>query len=143
MVYVNNQKQDILILGKSPLQGLDNNTLTAEAEYSIICTEQGKKFCLSLYYNGSISYPYVDTTKIYQVKAKGLKTKLCLENISKHFPVSDMKKIGLNAYVYDFSINYFSIGTGAIQDIHKYLMSNNNFGNKEIFCLFDPTDSHS
>lgn len=37
-----------------------------------------------------------------------------------------MKEIGLNDYVYYFSIDYFSIDVGTIQDIHKYLMNKNS-----------------
>ena len=44
--------------------------------------------------------------KIYQFKAKNSEIKpypLCLENISKDFTASNMKKkTGLNGYVYDF-----------------------------------------
>ena len=41
-------KKDISILGKGLTQGLHNTKLTAEAEYPIDFTEQGKKFCISL-----------------------------------------------------------------------------------------------
>ena len=34
-VHANNKNKDTLILGKGQTQGLDNATLTAEAEYSI------------------------------------------------------------------------------------------------------------
>ena len=37
-------KNDILILGKSPTQGLDGTTSSVEAEFSINDTEQWKKF---------------------------------------------------------------------------------------------------
>ena len=37
-----------------------------------------------------------------------------------------MKKTGLNAYVYDFSVDYDVIGVDNILDIHKYLMKKNN-----------------
>ena len=37
-----------------------------------------------------------------------------------------MKQTGLNGYVSDFSVDYYSIDVGAIQDIHKYLMNENN-----------------
>ena len=37
-------KNDILILGKGPTQGLDGTTLSVEAEFSINYTEQWKKF---------------------------------------------------------------------------------------------------
>ena len=44
-----------------------------------------------------------------------------------------MKETGLNVYVYDFSVNYFRINVGAIQDIHKYLMNKNNI--KQLFTF--------
>ena len=38
-----------------------------------------------------------------------------------------MKDAGLNGYVYDFSVDYFSIDIDTIQDnIHRYLMNKNN-----------------
>ena len=59
-------KKDILILGKGPTQGVDNTTLTAEAEYSINFTKHGKTFCLSLRNKGSSSYLSVNVVKIYE-----------------------------------------------------------------------------
>ena len=50
-------------------------------------------------------------------------------NISKDFSVNNLKETGLNGYVYDFSVYYFSIDVGAIQDIYKYLTNNNNIKN--------------
>ena len=41
-VYVNNKKEDILILGQSPTQGLEDTTLTAEKMYSINFTATRK-----------------------------------------------------------------------------------------------------
>ena len=49
-------------------------------------------------------------------------TPLCLGNISKDFSVDNMKKIGLNGYVYDFSVDYDPIAVDDILNIHKYLM---------------------
>ena len=40
-VDIDNKKKDILIFGQGPTQGLDNTTLTAEAEYAI-----RKKICI-------------------------------------------------------------------------------------------------
>ena len=37
-----------------------------------------------------------------------------------------MKKIGLNACVYDFSVDYDAIEVDDILDIHKYLMKKDN-----------------
>ena len=50
-VHVDNKKNDILVLGEVPAQGLDDTTLTAEKKYSINFTESRKKFCLSLHDN--------------------------------------------------------------------------------------------
>ena len=35
-----NKKKDILIIGKGPMQGLDNTALTAEKEYAIYFSHQ-------------------------------------------------------------------------------------------------------
>ena len=35
-VQVDNKKNDILFLGKTPTEGIDDTTLTAEAEYSTV-----------------------------------------------------------------------------------------------------------
>ena len=53
-------------------------------------------------------------------------TPLYLGNISKDFSVDNMKKTGLNGYVYDFSVDYDAIAVDDILDIHKYLMEKNN-----------------
>ena len=50
---------------------------------------------------------------------------LRLGNISKDFSVDNMKKTGLNGYVYDFSVDYDAIAVADILDIHKYLMKKN------------------
>ena len=42
-MHIDNKGKDILILGEGPL-GLDNNTLTAEAKYSINFTQSNKNF---------------------------------------------------------------------------------------------------
>ena len=61
-VHVDNKKKDVVILGKCPTQGLDDTTLTAEKLYSINFTENNKKFCLSLHYNGANTYLFVNGT---------------------------------------------------------------------------------
>ena len=69
---IDNRKKDILSLGKGPTQGLEN-TLNADKMYSINFTVTGKKFCLSLHYNGANSYLFVNGTEIVKVKAKDSK----------------------------------------------------------------------
>ena len=69
-VHTDNENKDILIFGKGPTQGLDDATLAAEAEYSINFSRSNRKFCLSLHYNWSNSFLFVNAMKIYQFKAK-------------------------------------------------------------------------
>ena len=59
--HIDNKKKYILILGKSPTQGLEH-TLNAEKLYSINFTKENTKFCLSLHYNGANSYLFVNGT---------------------------------------------------------------------------------
>ena len=57
--HIDNEKKDILVLGRGPTQGLES-TLTAENMYSINFTVTKKKFCLSSHYNGGNSYLFVN-----------------------------------------------------------------------------------
>ena len=126
-IHIDNEKKDILILGRGPTQGLEI-TLTAEKMYSINFTVTTKKFCLNLHYNGGNSYLFVNDTEIYKFKAKDSEissSQLCLGNISKDWSVDNMKKTGFTGYVYDFSVDYNAIAVDNIKDIHKYLMVKN------------------
>ena len=63
--------------------------------YSINFTATKKKFCLSLHYNGTNSYLFVNGIEIYKFKAKYFETvpsPLCLGNISKKWSTDNMKK---------------------------------------------------
>ena len=94
-VHVDNKGKCILILGEGPTQGLDDTTLTAEAKYTINFAQSGNRFVLSLHYNGSNSFLFVNATKVHQFKAKNYEIKyyaLCLGNISKDFTINNMKK---------------------------------------------------
>ena len=121
-------KKDILILGKGPAWGLEH-TLSAEKMYSINFTEKNKKLCLSLHYNNTNSYLFVNGTKIITFKSKNTEIHpypLCLGNISKDWSVDNMKKTEFNNYVYDFSVEDDAITVDDILGIHKYLMKKNN-----------------
>ena len=94
-VHIDNRNKDILILSEGPTQGLDDTNLTAEAKYPVKFTQQRKRFVLSLHYNGTNGYLFVNATKIYQFKNKGSEIKdytLCLGNISKDFTINSIKK---------------------------------------------------
>ena len=69
---IDNKKKDILILDKGPTQGLEH-TLSAEKMYSINFTENNKKFCLSLHYNGANSYLFVNGIEFINLKQNILK----------------------------------------------------------------------
>ena len=89
-VHVDNNGKDILILGEGPTQGLNDTSLTAEAKYPINFTQSHRRFGLSLNYNGSDSFLFVNATKVYQFKAKDSEIKkylLCLGNVSKDFTI--------------------------------------------------------
>ena len=95
MLLIDNKGKDILIIDKCPTQGLNNTTLTAESQYSINFKGPNIKCCLSLHYNTSNSFLFVNATKIYQFKAKEseiTKYPLCLGNISGDFSANNMKK---------------------------------------------------
>ena len=120
------QEKYILVLGEGPTQGLDGTTLTAEKSYSISFTENNKKFCLSLHYNGANSFLFANGIEIIKFEAKYSKIvvtlPLCIGNILKNFSVDNMKKTGSNEYFYDFSVDYDDIADDDLFDIHKYLM---------------------
>ena len=64
---------------------------------------------------------FVNGAEIIKYKAKDseiLATPLCLGNISKDFSVDNMKKTGLNGYIYDFSVDYDAI---AVDDMLQVL----------------------
>ena len=82
-----------------------------------------------MHYNEANSYLFVKETEIYKFKAKNseiVASPLCLGNISKGWLIDNMKKTGLNGYVYDFSVDYKAVDADDIKNIRKYLMKKNN-----------------
>ena len=122
--HIGNKKKDLLVSGIGPTQGLEH-TLTVEKVHSI----SKKKFCFSLHYNGTNSYLFVIGTEIYKSKTRDCEivaSPLCLGNIWKDWSTDDMKKIGLNGYVYDFSDDYDATDVDNINDIHKWFIKKND-----------------
>ena len=107
-VHANNKTKNILILGEGITQGLDDTTLTAERKYSINFTVNRRKFCLSLHYNVTNSYLFVNGTEV-----------------SEDFSVDNMKITGLIGYVFDFSVDYRTVAIDKTLGSHKYLMKKN------------------
>ena len=100
-VHIDTKGKHILILGKGPTQWLD----TAETLYPINIKQSGKRFALSLHYNGNNSFLFVNATKVYQCRPKGSEITdhaLCLGHVSKDFKINNMKKAGLKGLVIFF-----------------------------------------
>ena len=57
-----------LVLGKGPTQELEDITITGEASHSNNFTERTNKFYLSLDYNGSNIFLYVNGVNQFQTK---------------------------------------------------------------------------
>ena len=117
-VHIDNRNKNNLVLGEESTKVLEGAIITAEAKYLINFTESEKKILLSLHYNGSNSFLFVNSVKIYQFKAKDSEIKpypLCLGNISKDFSLDNMKKTGLEGNVEAFSVDYDSINSSDIR----------------------------
>ena len=122
--HIDSKEKDILVFGEGTTQGLDDTTLTAEAKYPINFTQSRKRFEVSLQYNGSNSFLFVDATKVYPFKANSPEIKdglLSLSNISKDFVISNMTKTGLKGVVKLFPVFFNSVGYYSL-DIHRYLI---------------------
>ena len=86
--------KNTLVLSEGPTQGLHNATKTAEAKYPINFIESVEGFALSVHYNGSDSFLFVNAMKLYQFKLKDSEIKaysLCLRNISNNFLLDNLK----------------------------------------------------
>ena len=64
-VHVDNKIENILVLREGPTEALYGNTGIAEAYYPISFTAPGKRFVLSLHYNGSNSFWFVNAVKMF------------------------------------------------------------------------------
>ena len=93
-------------------------------------TDPGKKFVISLHYNGDHSYFFVKGRQELKFKAKTdqlVKEKLCIGNLSDQWTASESEKTGLYGNNYDFVVDYEAIvGVGPIYDMHRYLTTKHN-----------------
>ena len=125
-----NKTQNIYVLGKDFVQGINNTTIYAEKIYKTNFTEQSKKFVLSLHYNGDNSYLLVNGSQELKFKSSVNyldRNLLCVGNISSDWSLTNSTKTGLYGNVYDFAVDYVGInGVKTIYDIHRYLMKKHN-----------------
>ena len=93
-------------------------------------TDPGKKFIISLHYNGDESYFFVNGRQELKFEAKTdqlVKEKLCIGNLSDQWTASESEKTGLYVSIYDFVIDYEQISSvKAIYDMHRYLITEHN-----------------
>ena len=128
--HATNKLNNIYVLGKDFIQGLNGTTLYAEKIYKQNFTAPDKKLTLSLHYNGDDSYLFVNGVQELKFKsAINYKDRnlLCLGNISSDWSLTNATKTGLYGNVHDFVVDYSPINSvKAIYDMHMYLMTKHN-----------------
>ena len=129
-VQANNRANHIYLMGIGLTQGINDTTIYAEKNFYRNFTDFGKKFMLSLHYNGDDSYLFVNGRQELKFKVKTdqlVKEKLCIGNLSDQWTMSESEKTGLYGKIYDFVVDYEQIsGVKAIYDMHRYLMTKHN-----------------
>ena len=129
-VHATNRANHIYVMGKGFVQGINDTTIYAENNFYRNFTDPGKKFVLSLHYNGDESYLFVNGRQELKFKCKTdqlVKEKLCIGNLSDQWSASESEKTGLYGDIYDFVVDYKSInGVKPIYDMHRYLMTKHN-----------------
>ena len=85
LIHSNNKANNIYVMGKDFVQGINDTTLYADKVYNQNFTQPSKKFVLSLHYNRDDSYLFVNGKQELKFKYKTDqldKEKLCLGNLS-------------------------------------------------------------
>ena len=124
--HANNKANNIYVMGKDYVQKINDTTIYTEKMYYRNFIDPGKKFALSLHFNGNNSYLFVNGRQELKFKAKTdqlVKEKLCLGNLSDQWTTSESEKTGLYGKIYDFVVDYEQIAeTNKIFDMDKYLI---------------------
>ena len=92
----------IYLMGTGLTQGINDTTIYAEKNFYRNFTDPGKKFALSLHYNGDDSYLFVNGRQELKFKCKTdqlVKEKLCIGNLSDKWTTSESEKT-------DFVVDY-------------------------------------
>ena len=129
-VHATNRANHIYLMGEGLTQGINDTTIYVQKNYYRNFTDPGKKFVLSLHYNGDDSYLFVNGRQELKFKVKTdqlVKEKLCIVNLSDQWIASVSEKTGLYGNIYNFLVDYQAIvGVGPIYDMHRYLMTKHN-----------------
>ena len=101
-VHATNRANHIYLMGTGLTQGINDTTIYKEKNFYRNFTDFGKKFILSLHYNGDDSYLFVNGRQ-------------------------ELKFTGVYGKIYDFVVDYEQIeGVKTIYDMHRYLMTKHN-----------------
>ena len=119
-VHATNRANQIYLMHTGLTQGINDTTIYVEKNFYRNFTDPGKKFVLSLHYNGDDSYLFVNGRQELKFKCKTdqlVKEKLCIGNLSDQGTTSESEKTGLYEKIYDFIVDYEQIsGVKAIYD---------------------------
>ena len=122
-VHVTNRANSIYVMGTGLTQGIHDTTIYAEKNFYRNFTDPGKKFMLSLHYNGDDSYLFVNGRQELKFKCKTdqlVKEKLCIGNSSDQWTTSESGKTGLYGKIYDFVVDYEqTVSVKATYDMHR------------------------
>ena len=129
-VHATNRANHIYLMGTGLTQGINDTTIYAEKIFYRNFIDFGKKFVLSLHFNGDNSYLFVNGRQELKFKAKTdqlVKEKLCIGNLSDQWTTSESEKTGVYGKIYDFVVDYEQIsGVKTIYDMHRYLIIKHN-----------------
>ena len=96
-IHVTNRANNIYIMGKDFIQGINDTTIYAEKLFHNNFTQFGVKFVLRLHYNGDNSYLFANGRQELKFKAKDdqiIKEKLFLGNLSSEWTRVNQAKLG-------------------------------------------------
>ena len=96
-VHATNRANHIHLMGTGLTQGINDTTIYAEKNFYRNFTDFGKKFVLSLHYNGDNSCLFVNGKQELKFKGKTdqlVKEKLCIGNLSDQWTTSESEKTG-------------------------------------------------
>ena len=126
-IHATNRANNIYVMGKDFIQGINDTTVYAEKLFHNNFTEFGVKFVLSLHYNNDNNYLFANGRQELKFKAKHdqiINEKLCLGNLSCEWTTDESEKTGVYGNIYDFVVDYEAINSvKPIYDMHRYLMT--------------------
>ena len=138
--HATNRANHIYLMGDGLTQGINDTTLYVVKNYWTNFTDPGKKFIISLHYNGDEIYFFVNGRQELKFKAKTdqlVKEKLCIGNLSDQWTASESEKTGLYGSIYDLVVDYEKIvGVKTIYDMHRCLIIKHNIRPKRTYKMW-------